>query len=106
MNEEPEDNQIPMRYPDHPGYQDMDTSKTAAESMLPTAETLRKAVIWVLRKHGRLTVHESAHLLDLDIPSIQPRFSELKEKELIRDTGVRRENKSGRTAAVWEIRNA
>ena len=44
---------------------------------------------------------ELAARLDMDRWSIQPRTSELKRKGLIRDSGQRRPNSTGKLAIVW-----
>lgn len=81
----------------------MDTSIEALQSV-PTA-TLRQVVMNLLKKHpDGLTVHEAAEIAGVSVPSIQPRFSELRKAGAIRDSGLRRFNKvSGRRAAVWVL---
>lgn len=91
------------RYPHAPGFKAGDTSKAAAESMAGKAAGLRAKVIAALREAGPLTVHECAGKLGLSVPSIQPRFSELRELGRVEDTGLRRQNTSGRSAAVWGV---
>lgn len=48
-----------------------------------------------------LTADELAQRLDMDRYSIEPRTSELRRKGLIRDSGRRRKNASGKMAIVW-----
>jgi hypothetical protein len=48
-----------------------------------------------------LTADELAARLNMDRWSIQPRTSELKRKGLIRDSGQRRKNATGKLAIVW-----
>ena len=48
-----------------------------------------------------LTADELSAHLDMDRWSIQPRTSELRRKGLIRDSGQRRPNGSGKQAIVW-----
>ena len=50
---------------------------------------------------GGLTADELAARLEKDRWSIQPRTSELRRKGLIRDSGQRRPNGSGKMAIVW-----
>jgi hypothetical protein len=50
--------------------------------------------------HG-LTADELAVRLAMDRWSIQPRTSELRRKGLIRDSGQRRSNVTGKLAIVW-----
>lgn len=90
-------------YPDRPGYRDRETSKEAADSMVPTADSLRALVLGLLAKRW-CTVHEAADILELSVPSIQPRFSELLKKDLIEWTGERRRNaRSTRNAKEWRL---
>ena len=95
----------PMRYPDHPGYQDTDTSKRAAIDIQPKAGRLRDSVYsWLKFAYPKgYTVHEMAKILMKPIPSIQPRFSELRAKGLIMDIGVRRVGDYGKMQIVWGI---
>lgn len=90
------------RYPNNPGSQGTDTSEAAAVSMSDKAVTLRVEVIEVLTSRGPSTVHEAAAYLEKSVPSIQPRFSELRRMGRISDTGERHLNLSGRPAIVWE----
>ena len=48
-----------------------------------------------------LTADELSARLEMDRWSIQPRTSELKRKGLIRDSGQRRPNRTGKQAIVW-----
>jgi hypothetical protein len=81
----------------------MDTSAQAHEAIEGSgrADTLRREIERLLQK-GSYTVHEAAALLKEPVPAIQPRFSELRKEGLIRDSGLRRTNASGKSAAVWE----
>ena len=66
------------------------------------ALTLREAVLMILDLIPS-TVHETAKVLGCSVPSVQPRFSELEDVGLIRDSGKRRKNAvSGKSAIVWE----
>jgi hypothetical protein len=51
-----------------------------------------------------LTTDELASWLDMDRWSIQPRTSELRRKGMIRDSGKRRPNATGKRAIVWTSR--
>lgn len=90
----------PSRYPDRPGYKTGGTSKLAADSMLPTAGSLRKKVYDVLLAQA-MTADEVAKVLKETVLAIRPRLSELRAHGLIRDTKDRRDNISGRPAIVW-----
>lgn len=89
-------------YPDRPGYKERETSKAAAESVEETAPLLRAKVLDQLRKRPEgMTPDEVAAELDLSVLSVRPRFTELRTKKQIIDTGERRANASGRSAKVW-----
>ena len=93
-----------MKYPDDPGYQQTDTSYAAAEDMKLSAGTLRKYVLdELLKSAGGLTADECAERLGESILSIRPRFSELRNFNLIKDSGWRSLNKSGKRAIIWVI---
>lgn len=87
-------------YGGHAGYRRTDTSKDAARSV--DTKALHAKVLKVLREFGPCTPDEAAKLLGLDRLAIRPRFTELKDMLLIRDTGERRKNESKRSAIVWE----
>lgn len=88
-------------YPNHAGYKQLTTAKDAADSIEPHAKILREQVLNVLKMRS-MTADEVAEWLGESILSIRPRLSELKTKELIVDTGIRRKNVSGKKAIVWE----
>ena len=91
------------RYPDAPGHRNVDTSIAAANALatkLGRLQRLANEAITAAEERG-LTADELAAKLDMDRYSIQPRTSELKRKGLIRDSGQRRPNASGKAAIVW-----
>lgn len=88
-----------MTYPHTPGAALVDTSIAAAESV--DATTLRRMALDVLRRWpSGLTADEVALVMRRDVLSIRPRLTELKRLGMVRDSGVRRKNRSGRNAAV------
>lgn len=90
-------------YPDEPGHRNVETSVAAADALAPKLgrlQRLAKKAIHDARADG-LTADELAARLNLDRWSIQPRTSELKRKGLIRDSGQRRPNMTGKLAIVW-----
>lgn len=93
-----------LTYPNAPGFKQAGTSKAAAESMKPSAATLRAEVYEFMRGlSDGLTADECAEYMGgASVLSIRPRFSELRAMGLIVDTGWRRLNKSGRRAVVWK----
>lgn len=88
-------------YPQTAGWTDPHTSKDAAESI--DAGTLRAICVDALERFGAMTSDECAGRLGMNILSIRPRFTELKAMGLIRDSGVRHRNHSGRMAKVMEL---
>jgi predicted transcriptional regulator len=80
---------------------DPKTSKDAAQKVNTTM--LEAAVFGALKAHGPQTINEVADVLSLSLVTVSPRFAPLRDKGLIRDTGVRRLGESGRSRTVWEI---
>jgi predicted ArsR family transcriptional regulator len=87
-------------YPNSPGYRLTDTSIAAAQSI--DNKTLQKLVAAELSKAPG-TADEIAGRLGRNILSIRPRLTELKRLGRIVDTGIRRPNASGRSAAVFAL---
>ena len=92
-------------YPDAPGHRNVDTSIAAAEALAPKLGRLQRMAEDAIRDAGwlGLTADELAVRLNMDRWSIQPRTSELKRKGLIRDSGQRRPNCTGKKAIVWTV---
>jgi Mn-dependent DtxR family transcriptional regulator len=90
-------------YPDAPGHRGIDTSIAAASALAPKLGRLQQMALGAIREAGQRgrTADELAACLKMDRYSIQPRTSELKRKGLIRDSGQRRLNASGKQAIVW-----
>lgn len=90
-------------YPDTPGHRNVDTSIAAADALAPRLGRLQRLASGAIRDAGAhgLTVDELAARLEMDRWSIQPRTSELRRKGLIRDSGQRRPNITGKLAIVW-----
>lgn len=66
------------------------------------AGPLERVVLKVLYQYpDGLTVDETCARADYLRYSLQPRFTALKDRGVIRDTGLRRKNASGRNAIVW-----
>jgi len=92
--------QLSLRYPQAPGFRPVDTSRAAALAIRADAKTIRGKVIEVLRGRGPMTADEVAEVLGLSILTVRPRLTELKRMGRIEDTGHRRQNRSGKAAAV------
>lgn len=90
-------------YPDAPGHRNVDTSIAAATALAPKLGRLQLMSETAIRDAGQygLTADELAARLGMDRWSIQPRTSELRRKGLIRDSGLRRPNATGKQAIVW-----
>ena len=95
-------------YPYTSGFKgSAETGREAAEAINKKLGRLQRRVFDAVKARGAngLTPEEAADLLAVDRVSVQPRFSELKAKGLIADSGKRRENPSSRKrAVVWVIR--
>lgn len=62
----------------------------------------RIALVAIRDAGGRgLTTHELATRVNIHRDTMQPRTSELRKRGLIRDSGGRRQNFSGKLAIVW-----
>ena len=90
-------------YPEQPGYKAEGTSADAAQSVRLVASKGRLACMRALIKFGPMTADEVAAHLGMDRLYIRPRMSELVRMGSIRETGERRKNISGRSAAVMWI---
>jgi predicted ArsR family transcriptional regulator len=66
-------------------------------------EELREQSLHQLGVLGQATPDEVAAALARSVLAVRPRFTELKIDGLVRETGERRKNRSGRTAAVLEL---
>lgn len=77
------------KYPTIAGYKRTGTSSEAAHKVEASgrAEVLRNRVLYALRRAQ--TAKEVAELLGEEITSIRPRISELKERNLVEETGER-----------------
>lgn len=93
----------PRSYPHAPGHRGVDTSRKAAEEIAPKQSRLQAMVLSAVRAAGArgLTPDEAAATLDLSILTVRPRFTELKLKGLIRDSGQRRLNGNFKSAIAW-----
>jgi predicted Rossmann fold nucleotide-binding protein DprA/Smf involved in DNA uptake len=89
-------------YPESPGYKAAGTSSIAAAAIASEASRLRRMTLDAL-SHKPMTADEIADFLDVSFLSIRPRCSELKLKGKIKASGVRRRNRSGKLAEVWEL---
>ena len=93
-------------YPDAPGHRHVDTSVAAAMALAPMLGRLQRLALDAIRDAGwlGLTADELAARLGMDRWSIQPRTTELRRKGLVRDSGFRRPNATGKQTIVWVAR--
>jgi hypothetical protein len=97
-------NAEPRQYPDAPGFKGTaETGREAAEAIAPKCGRLQRLTLQAIIAAGPAgrTADEAAERCGMDRWSIQPRVSELKAKGLIKDSGLRRPNVTGRNAVVW-----
>ncbi|KQS04513.1 hypothetical protein ASG11_09850 [Sphingomonas sp. Leaf357] len=92
-----------VTYPDQPGFKgEAETGREAAAAIAPHLGRLQRIVLGVVTDRGALgvTPEEAGEVLDMARVSVQPRFSELKAKGQVVDSGIRRINASSRKRAV------
>jgi hypothetical protein len=82
-----------------------DTSRQAAEAVLPRSGTKRVSIYEAIEKAGSqgLCDHEIEYLLNMRIPSVTSIRNSLMRDGLIEDSGNRRKTPSGNSAIVWRI---
>ncbi len=93
-------------YPfDHPGSTGSDTSDAGAAKIAPVRAEVQRKVLRALADAGErgLTAHEVAATLGMQNTTTQPRLTELSLMDMVGDSGMRRQNKSGVSARVWTI---
>ena len=92
-------------YPYSAGFKGTaETGRQAAEAIAPQLGRLQRLVERAIKARGSygLTPEEACEVLGIERVSLQPRFSELKAKGLVVDSGQRRLNPSSRKrAVVW-----
>lgn len=97
----------PAKYPDSPGFKGAaETGREAAEAIAPKLGRLQRMVREAVAARGSqgITPEEACDVLAVDRVSLQPRFSELRAKGQIADSGERRRNpSSGKSAVVWVL---
>jgi len=86
-----------------PPFVDCDTSKEAAEKILPKAGSLQRLVLGVVRSRRPLgaTCDEVEDVLKGLHQTISARVRELVQLGFIKDSGRRRTTRSGRKARVY-----
>ena len=92
-------------YPNTAGFRNTDTSKKAAKDVNKRVSYLQLTILDLLQDIGDMTADECAKFANESVLTIRPRFSELKLLGKIKDTEIRRKNDSGKTAAVFTVKN-
>jgi hypothetical protein len=100
------DDQKPERPPAKPvglPHSGSDTSREAAERMMPAATAQAARVFHFIAERGKegATDHEVQAELGMTGDSERPRRWSLHRAGLIRDSGLRRKSPAGRQAIVW-----
>lgn len=82
-----------------------DTSKQAAASIEPHLARLERIVFEVVARAGAvgLTAQEIEETHGIPGNTVRPRLVALCRKGMVRDSGERRNTRSGRRAVVWKI---
>jgi len=89
-------------YPHAPGFKARSTAKAAAEAMAPKAQSLRARVFDALKEKADTPEGVAARIGE-PVMNVRPRCSELAARNMIADTGQRREAMGGRQAIVWAV---
>jgi DNA-binding Lrp family transcriptional regulator len=82
-----------------------DTSRAAAESMVPHVSAIEASVLAFVKRAGRMgtTCDEIEDRMKLAHQTASARIKGLADKGLIRDSGARRKTRSGRAARVYVV---
>jgi hypothetical protein len=79
-----------------------DSSFKGAEAIAPVAPTLAAKCLKLVQEASRgLTASEAAKLLDWDLCSVRPRFTELLLNGKVKDSGERRKARTRVGEIVW-----
>ena len=79
------------------------TSAIAAARAYPKTGTNRCKVLALIEACGGLTCDEVCERLDMLVQSATPTINSLKNDGWLRDSGARRNTRSGNPAVVWEV---
>ena len=84
------------------GYQKTDTSKAASEFNKKGKLSIKEQVKNLFQDNVMLTTEEVSKALSRPEVSVQPRLSELRNDNFIKDSGERRMGKWGTNIIVWK----
>lgn len=79
------------------------TSRLAAERAYPKTGTNRCKVLGVITAYGGLTCDEVCEKLHMLVQSATPTINSLVKDGWLRDSGARRDTRTGNPAIVWEV---
>ena len=86
----------------HPDPSQHRSAATGRSLDIAVSRLQRIALVAIREAGGRgLPTHELAARVNIHRDTMQPRTSELRKRGLIRDSGGRRQNFSGKFAIVW-----
>lgn len=87
------------------GFTNQSTSREAAEAIMAKLALKERHVYLAIMAAGAQGAcsHELEGSLHLPHTSVSPRITGLKDRALIRDTGIRRKTPSGRNAIAWVV---
>lgn len=95
----------PKRQPYNPtprAHKGIDTSEAAAKSLAPSSAVQKKILHLIVQNGGwGKTYDEIVRALAMEKPTVAGRLNDLHTAGLIKDSGVRRETRSGRKARVY-----
>ncbi len=87
----------------HAHTSDPDTSHESAKQAIGLAARHQHTIWTILLFHGPLTSQEISDKCELSYMQVVRRMKDLCEADKVEDSGIRRDNPSGRPAAVWRI---
>ncbi len=95
-----------MTYPETPGYQNRETSKDAAKSMISAAGAMKEQIMQIMKQQPDqgLDTYQIAGLLGLDFHQVQPRVSDLLAEGLLVGSGKTNINPlTRRKIEIWRV---
>jgi DNA-binding MarR family transcriptional regulator len=84
-----------------PYVKSSDTSRDAAESMRPHVSGMEMTVLYCVREWGGATCDEIEDRMKLAHQTVSARLKGLRDKGLIKFSGLKRTTRSGRDAMVY-----
>jgi len=91
---------------EHAHTNDIDTSHAAAERAEVMAARHKEMVYAALNQQGPMSSQQIAAVTGLEYLQVVRRVSDLRNEDVVIDSGERRPTVSGRLAAVWKLKPA